>query len=146
MMKKQAGFTLIELAVVIAILAILAAVAIPRFANTTASAERAQINGMVAQLTSAYAMATAEQAAPPTTFAQFVTHTNAPTCGNGNNGPRSCTLNIQDFGTNGGCTVQGTTINCNGAFNSYTGAIRYTLANGVVTRTGGTPVNGAPPL
>ncbi|WP_105615101.1 prepilin-type N-terminal cleavage/methylation domain-containing protein [Vallitalea okinawensis] len=43
LLKKEKGFTLIELIVVIAIIAILAAVMVPRFSNFTSSAEQAAI-------------------------------------------------------------------------------------------------------
>lgn len=55
-MRKQAGFTLIELIMVIVILGILSAFALPRFANLTDSAERAALEGARGSVTSASAI------------------------------------------------------------------------------------------
>jgi MSHA pilin protein MshA len=55
-MKKQAGFTLIELVMVIVILGILAAVALPKFVNLSGDAKQAAINGYAGALTSASAI------------------------------------------------------------------------------------------
>ena len=44
-MQRQKGFTLIELVVVIVILGVLAAVALPRFMNATEDAHSAAVNG-----------------------------------------------------------------------------------------------------
>ncbi len=51
-MKKQSGFTLIELVMVIVILGILAAAALPKFVNLRGEAQRAAVDGVAGALSS----------------------------------------------------------------------------------------------
>lgn len=56
-MRKQTGFTLIELVLVITILGILAAFAVPRFADLSGNAREAVVNSMAGSLRAAGALA-----------------------------------------------------------------------------------------
>lgn len=60
MYKQQGGFTLIELVVVIVILGLLAATALPRFVNITGQARVASLQGVAGAVRSGAALARAQ--------------------------------------------------------------------------------------
>ncbi|HET8760377.1 MAG TPA: type II secretion system protein [Nitrospiria bacterium] len=59
-LKNEAGFTMIELVVVIVILGILAAFAVPQFANLQTEARVAAVNGMAGAIRGAVSIARAK--------------------------------------------------------------------------------------
>lgn len=105
--KANKGFTLIELAIVIVIVAILAAVAVPRFSNVTRTAQGSVVQDMMAQVTSAASIYTAEQQRTPTAFTDYVSGAAL-----GNNQ----TLTLQNVGNASAapCVIAANTITCSG--------------------------------
>lgn len=64
-MRNSKGFTLIELAIVIVIIGILVAIAVPRFVDLTTQANQANVDATAASVRSAYAIAVVEAKGTP---------------------------------------------------------------------------------
>ena len=76
-MKKNAGFTLIELVAVLVILALLGAMAVPRFTDVSSDALTAAKNGSIAGVRSGHAMAIAKLKTLPT-LTELATYVGGP--------------------------------------------------------------------
>ncbi len=96
MNRQQSGFTLIELVVVIVILGLLAATALPRFINLTTDARQASLAGVAGGLRSAIALARA----------QYVV--------NGDNAATTITMSGSTVDVLPGASVGGTPVNVAG--------------------------------
>jgi prepilin-type N-terminal cleavage/methylation domain-containing protein len=143
MMTAKKGFTLIELAIVIAIIAILSAVAIPRFAGLQGNAEKAVAQNFMTQLNTALATATAEGAGTPASadgFSAFVTDVVADVGkvsgkSSGSGTPFRFTIATPRIPNSSGtaCTVASAAITCTG-FSKLNPKPTFTYnANGMIT-------------
>jgi len=146
-MKRQQGFTIIELIVVIVVLGILAATAIPRFANVGVEARIASMQGVAGSMNAAREIIRAKWYAAGSTSLATVTTVDgtsvAVTSGAGSTAGFPTAAGMQNaISVSGGitCAVAGTVTTCNPT-GFATCTVTYTDTTGAVSTAGAITAN-----
>lgn len=140
-MQHQKGFTLIELVIVIVILGLLAATALPRFINVTQQARVASVQGVGGGVASAASLAKAQWMVNGSTSATSVSMDGTTVAVNASGYPLADSSGIQQAmqGTQGynftpgAPATTGTAIFSPANGGSATCQVEYTASNGQVT-------------
>jgi MSHA pilin protein MshA len=142
MRKAQAGFTLIELVVVITILGILSAFAIPRFTALGSSARIASISALGGSLQSAAALAHAQYLASGNSPSAVPMEGATVSLANGYPDQAGILLALQNSSGYGNSTTgNAVTFTQGGATNPETCSVTYTISTGA-----GTPATVSAPV